>query len=506
MAGRAVARPRPRRSCRPPIASRTAATRPPASARASSASRTAASTPTAGTSPERWAASGASRSSSSTASGSASTTSGSGRRRGSPAAGATSSSTCRRPAACSSSAPTSPRTAVAAALIGLKMTNPAAAARTVTVKVDAHSELLAEYPWSFGNTPHARDQLADTATVDGGALLFREQGTLPHPNATPHDYAAYVALRPQAVGSRGRHGGQRPPRPAGRERVHGPGAAERVRRRPVRQGHGRTAALRGDGPSRRLARRSGSPSPAPTRAGARRAPSCAAALRDPAPDSWRPRSAPASGGRTATRLSLPGDRRLQEAVDWGKQNVARPHARGRGPAGPVARPGQRVPGAEGTVARARWVGAGFPDYPWMFATDGEYTAFASVAMGQFEPIKDHLVALRDVSEILNDGSGIVTHEVISDGSNWFGEDQPTRPRAVQLQHRRDGQVPERGRPRSGAGRATTASATSSTTSRGAGCTRVVDRLDEDGDGWPEGSGNVERDGMGESRSSTTPCT
>ena len=25
---------------------------------------------------------------------------------------------------------------------------------------------------------------------------------------------------------------------------------------------------------------------------------------------------------------------------------------------------------------------------------------------------------------------------------------------------------------------------------------VVDRLDEDGDGWPEGSGNVERSGMG----------
>ena len=39
----------------------------------------------------------------------------------------------------------------------------------------------------------------------------------------------------------------------------------------------------------------------------------------------------------------------------------------------------------------------------MFATDGEYTAFASVAMGQFEAIKDHLIGLRDVSEILNDG-------------------------------------------------------------------------------------------------------
>ena len=29
-----------------------------------------------------------------------------------------------------------------------------------------------------------------------------------------------------------------------------------------------------------------------------------------------------------------------------------------------------------------------------------------------------------------------------------------------------------------------------------GMRAVVDRLDEDGDGWPEGSGNVERGGMG----------
>ncbi len=69
------------------------------------------------------------------------------------------------------------------------------------MKVDAHSELLAQYPWSFDNTPHARDQLPDTATVGDGALLFREQGTLPHPNATPHDYAAFVASdrRPSAA-------------------------------------------------------------------------------------------------------------------------------------------------------------------------------------------------------------------------------------------------------------------------------------------------------------------
>ena len=34
---------------------------------------------------------------------------------------------------------------------------------------------------------------------------------------------------------------------------------------------------------------------------------------------------------------------------------------------------------------------------------------------------------------------------------------------------------------------------------------VRTQLDEDGDGWPEGNGNVERPGMGE-ESSTTPST
>ena len=74
---------------------------------------------------------------------------------------------------------------------------------------------------------------------------------------------------------------------------------------------------------------------------------------------------------------------------------------------------------------ATWIGAGYPDYPWIFGTDAEYTAFAAVAVGQFEAIKGHLRALRDVSDLLNDRSGVVTHEVVADGSVWFGQDSRT---------------------------------------------------------------------------------
>ena len=380
------------------------------------------------------------------------------------------------------------------AVIGLKMTNPGASSRTVTVKVDAHSELLAEYPWSFDNTPHARDQLPDTATVEDGALRFREQGTLPHPNATPHDYAAYVASdrRPSgaevntaANGHRGPQGtnvcrAEEPPS-ACDDGPYGKGAGGQLRYR--------VTVGRRDSETLWIAVMGSDKGPRDARSELR------AALRHPA-RSLAAKIKTRERWGAMTRLSLPGDRRLQQAVDWGKQNVLDLTRYAEDLQIRWLDQGRQYTAPLGTVESARWVGAGYPDYPWMFATDGEYTAFASVAMGQFEPIKDHLIGLRDVSEILNDGSGIVTHEVISEGSNWFGHDSrnPTTgaynfntdetvkfPSAVALVWRWTGddrfmrELYDFSR---------------------RGMRAVVDRLDEDDDGWPEGSGNVERGGMG----------
>jgi hypothetical protein len=384
------------------------------------------------------------------------------------------------------------------ALIGLEMRNPGASSRTVTVKVDAHSELLAEYPWSFGNTPHARDQLPDTATVDDGALLFREQGTLPHPNATPHDYAAYVASdrRPSgaevntaANGHRGPQGtnvctAEEPPS-ACDDGPFGKGKGGQLRYRV------RVAAR--DSETLWIAVTGSDQGPGEARA------ELTAALRDP-DRRLADKIAARERWGALTQLSLPGDRRLQQAVDWGKQNVLDLTRYSEDLQVRWLDQGNQYTAPLGTVDSARWVGAGYPDYPWMFATDGEYTAFASVAMGQFAPIKDHLVGLRDVSEILNDGSGIVTHEVISEGSNWFGHDSfridPATgerrynfntdetvkfPSAVALVWRWTGDDRFRDELYDFSVR---------------GMRAVVDRLDEDGDGWPEGSGNVERGGMG----------
>ena len=140
-----------------------------------------------------------------------------------------------------------------------------------------------------------------------------------------------------------------------------------------------------------------------------------------------------------------------------------------------------------------------PDYPWLFGVDGEYTAHASVALGQFEAIEDHLRALRDISDQLSDRSGVVVHEVVADGSIYFGKrrtrDEPGRrdaydfntdeilkfPAAVALVWRWSGDDRFRDEMLDFMGR---------------GLDYVATKLDDDGDGWPQGNGNVERPGMG----------
>jgi hypothetical protein len=122
----------------------------------------------------------------------------------------------------------------------------------------------------------------------------------------------------------------------------------------------------------------------------------------------------------AEPVSLPGDPLLQQSVEWSKQNLADSVQEARDLHVFVSNEGKQYPPPAGVLDKIRWIGAGWPDYPWLFATDGEYTAFAAVAAGQFGAIKNHLRALRDVSEIANNRSGKVVHEVTPDGQVYFG--------------------------------------------------------------------------------------
>ena len=200
-----------------------------------------------------------------------------------------------------------------------------------------------------------------------------------------------------------------------------------------------------------------------------------------------------------SRVSLPGDRLLERSVAWSKQNLAESVQESRDLQVRITNAGKNYPAPVGTVAKARWYGAGFPDYPWLFATDGEYTSFAAVSSGQFDTIKAHLRALRDVSLAANGTSGKVVHEVTPDGQVYFGanddagntDETAKFPSIVALIWRWTGDDAFRDEMYGFAK---------------SNLRYIYRELDADGDGWPEGLGNVEREGMGAEKLDNTVYT
>jgi hypothetical protein len=385
------------------------------------------------------------------------------------------------------------------ALFGLKITNPGDA-RSVKLSVDAHSELMGQYPWGFGGvTPNASDNIADAGSFDGKSLVFTDDGALP--GAPDHHYAAVVgtALQPDSGTIGDQFWG---PQPGHRCTGSEPGGPFDPKPSacddgPFGRGTGGeltyTLSLPADGSTTVWLGVAGSDqglTAAQTQ--------LSQVLDDPAAQ-LAAKKATRTQLAAHTKLSLPGDPLVQDAVEWGKQNLADLTQSAENLQIRWTNQGRQFPTPLGTVDQATWVGAGFPDYPWIFGTDAEYTAFAAMAVGQFDPIKEHLRALRDISDILNEGSGVVAHEAVADGSIWFGHDSRHLnpdgsvsydfntdetvkfPSAVALVWRWTGDNGFRDEMYDFAVR---------------NLRYVVATLDEDHDGWPEGLGNVERSGMG----------
>ncbi|HEY7632999.1 MAG TPA: hypothetical protein VH817_20000 [Thermoleophilaceae bacterium] len=390
-----------------------------------------------------------------------------------------------------------------AVLFGLKLSNPASADKTVSVMVDAHSELMTAYPWGFtGVTPNASDNIPDHGSFTNDQLQFTDDGALP--GAPEHHYAALVgASQSPTNGTAADTGGAfRGPQPApqpghcdANDSTSPPSACSDG---PFGKGTGGelqySVTVPAKGSKTLWVGAAGSNDGSTQAASISDAQSeLNAALDNPAKELGAKMAARKKLG-SQSRVDLPGDRLLQNSIDWGKQNLADLTQSASNLQIRWTNQGHQFPAPLGTVAHARWFGAGFPDYPWIFATDGEYTAFAAVALGQFRTAEDHLRALKDVSDILNNKSGIVVHETVSDGSVWFGHDSQTNgvndfntdetikfPSAVALIWRWTGDNRFRDEMYDFAKRNLHA---------------VDDRLDVDKDGWPEGSGNVERQGMG----------
>ncbi|MDR0345986.1 MAG: hypothetical protein LBI49_23315, partial [Nocardiopsaceae bacterium] len=380
------------------------------------------------------------------------------------------------------------------ALFGLTISNPGPA-RTATLTVDAHSELMGQYPWGFtGITPNANDNIPDHGAFDGRDLVFSDNGALP--GAPVHHYAALVGM--VAKPASGTIGDQFwGPQPGHRCTGTEPGAPADPKPSACDDGPF------GRGTGGELNYRVSLP------AGASKTVWLGVAgsdtglteaqqqlqqeLADPAAQ-LAAKVASRTQIAQQTSLSLPGDPSLQQAIDWGKQNLADLTHSARNLQVRWTNQGSQFPAPMGTVPSATWIGAGYPDYPWIFGTDGEYTAFAAVSVGQFQAIEDHLRALRDISDILNNRSGVVVHESVSDGSIWYGHDSQTNgvndfntdetvkfPSAVATVWRWTGDNKFRDEMYDFTIR---------------NLRHVASTLDANHNGWPEGSGNVERSGMG----------
>ncbi len=349
--------------------------------------------------------------------------------------------------------------------------------RDVRLALDAHSELMPAYPWGW-TTPNAGINGPDTGSVADGSLVFTDNSN----TAVVGSSAKPVA---QALGPN--HRGPQDPAvvcPADGiaparcdDSAFGKGTGGRLEY-DLSLTAGRATTIwfavagsdKGTGDARAA---------------------FGQALRDPAAALQRTVSARRTAG-SSTVVDLPGDRLLQQSVEWSKQNLLDSVQESRHVQVRDVDEGKAYPPPAGTVPRMRWLAAGFPDYPWLFATDGEYTAYAAVAAGQFDIVRDHLRALRDVSEILNDHSGKVVHEVVSTGDVYFGSntsagntDETAKfPSTVALVWRWTGDDRFRDEMYDFTVR---------------NLRYITTTLDKDGDGWPEGLGNVERQGMGEEK-------
>lgn len=378
-----------------------------------------------------------------------------------------------------------------AGLVGLTLMAPTA--RTVSVTVDAHSELVKSYPWGETTPSQLAYNLPDAGAFDGQNLVFTETGTPPVANAERHDYAGVVGSSLRPVAHRLAAGDRGPQDPPVICPPSGPGTPDQPDRC--------DDTAYGKGTGGRLDYELRLPARTPTTvwfavAGSDRGVRAAREARDAAlraPEALlRAKVAARLAVGQNTVVDLPGDRLLERGVEWSKQNLADSVQQAHDLALRPVHAGSDYPAPVGRLAQARWIAAGFPDYPWLFGTDGEYTAFAAVAAGQFTAIEAHLRALRDTSDIVNRRSGKVVHEVTFDGSVFFGEnsdagntDETAKfPSAVALVWRWTGDDAFRDEMYDFVVR---------------NMKYIMDNLDSDGDGWPEGLGNVERPGMGEEK-------
>ena len=390
------------------------------------------------------------------------------------------------------------------ALVGLTLQNPDSASKSVKLTMDARSEIMAAYPWGW-TTPNAKDcNGKDEVTFDNQSrtLTFKDS-SLPCKAITDQPHTTGYAT----VGA-----STKPARAFTGDQYWGP-VPEGERAGYLEYGNGTGGELvwnlnvGGNQESTIWVAIAGSNS---SQSEAQNA--VQGALNNP--DNLLAQKV---NGRQAllaqTTVSLP-DATLQDAFDWGKLNMADLTRTVKDAKIRDVDEGHAYPPSIATMDLTG-IGAGYPDYPWYFGTDGAYTAYPLVASGQWDTAKEHLQSIRDVSLAVNGSTGKVVHEVVTDGSVYWGDnDDPGNTNetaqfatAVDLiwrwsgdNHFRDEMYPF---VKAGMEYITSSECpVSDPHNQGS----PQGTCDIDGDGWPEGYGMVERGGMGEEKLDNTAYT
>jgi hypothetical protein len=199
-----------------------------------------------------------------------------------------------------------------------------------------------------------------------------------------------------------------------------------------------------------------------------------------------------------TQFDLP-DPALMAALEWATLNMADLRRTVTDAQIRDVDEGKAYPAPVATLPELSGIGDGFPDYPSFYGTGSGYIVYPLAASGMWETAMDHLRLLRDVSRAINGASGKVVHEIICDGSVYFGNNAARGDTnetalfatAVDLLWRWSGDDGFRDEMYDFVVD---------------GMRYITTALDRDGDLWPEGNGIAEREGMGSEHVDVAACT
>jgi hypothetical protein len=287
-------------------------------------------------------------------------------------------------------------------LVGVQLRNSSPGVKSFTLAIEAESELIPAYPWS-GTTPtseslHLPDQVSFDSTL--GALQFTQ------PAQPTLSRSAWYALVSAALDPQDRETGFQslgagfPPNTSKHN-----GATGTLKYQVTLKGKSSTTvwfAIAGSNVDKAEA-------------------SGALTVGLASPDSLlQAKISERQKVLSQAQIHVP-EEDIQAAFDWGKLNLADMRRTVRNMMVRDTMEGTVYPSPlTPTFPMLSGFGAGYPDYPWYFGTDGAYTTFSLASVGQWDEAKNHIDTIRQVSQLVNGTTGKVLHEIVTDGSIYFG--------------------------------------------------------------------------------------